>query len=244
MSERVKQIILSLPKWARTYLFPLLLTIRVGGLLVAAGAIWGFAAIADEVLEQESRAIDQAILLMLKQLQTPLLDQIMRGWTFLGKPSFLVVICVLTGGWLLIRRSPSEATTLTIAAVGALGLNLLLKTLFARARPQLWEQAVDVNFYSFPSGHAMVSLVIYGLIGYLLSKQFPQWWGAIASVTVILILGIGFTRLYLGVHWPTDIIAGYAAGIVWLVACIFSLEVWQNRRAVRRWEQGSRGAEG
>jgi undecaprenyl-diphosphatase len=140
------------------------------------------------------------------------------------------VVCLCLGIWLLYRGQRSEATILLIAAVGAIVLNNLLKIAFGRARPMLWERVVNVGQYSFPSGHAMISLVIFGISGYLLSSKFPQWRGWIISLTLVLVIGIGLSRLYLGVHWPTDIIAGYAAGVVWLVTCIFSLQVWQDRR--------------
>ena len=211
-------------------LLPLLSAIRVGGLLVAALALWGFAAIADEVLEQETLAVDQGILLALRRLHTPLGDRMMVGITFLGEPSFLLIICLVAGIWLLSRRRQSEAMTLAIASIGAIGLNFLLKNLFTRARPTLWQRTVDVSFYSFPSGHAMISLVIYGMIGYLLATRFRRRSRLIFSLTILLITAIGLSRLYLGVHWPTDVAAGYAAGLVWLVACILSLEVWRERR--------------
>jgi undecaprenyl-diphosphatase len=89
---------------------------------------------------------------------------------------------------------------------------------------------IDVGQYSFPSGHAMISMVVYGAIGYLLVKQLGKWRIAIASGTLLLITSIGLSRLYLGVHWPTDVVAGYAAGIVWLMTCILSLEIWQEYR--------------
>jgi undecaprenyl-diphosphatase len=210
-------------------LLSLLLTIPVVGLLLAALAIWVFAQIADEVVEQETTNIDTLILQTIRLGHTPLLDQIMVGIAFLGQPSVLVVISLGLGIWLLIQRRPFEATTLAIAALGAAGLNYWLKQMFARDRPALWERVVDVRYYSFPSGHAMVSMVIYGLIGYLLATRFRRWRVLILSFTTILILAIGFSRLYLGVHWPTDVAAGYAAGLVWLIACIFSLEIWRNR---------------
>lgn len=217
----------------RSRLFSLLLTIRVVGLLIAGFAIWVFAQIADEVVEKETTTTDTQILQAIRRLHTPLLDQIMVGITFLGQPSVLVVLSLSLGIWLLFQRRRSEATTLAIAAIGAAGLNYWLKELFARDRPALWDRVVDVRYYSFPSGHAMVSVVMYGLIGYLLAKIFPRWRGLIFILTVLLVIAIGFSRLYLGVHWPTDIAAGYAAGLVWLIACIYTLD-WRKRAADSR----------
>lgn len=228
-----KQIIRVWRERVSPRLLPLLSAIRIGGLLVAALALWGFAQIAEEVLEQESQAIDTVILLFLRRLHTPLLDRVMLGITFLGEPMVLLVLCILVGMVLLRRHRKSEATTLAIAGVGAIGLNFLLKDLFARSRPTLWERTVDVSYYSFPSGHAMISLVVYGMLGYLLATRFRRWWGWILSATILLIATIGLSRLYLGVHWPTDVVAGYAAGLVWLVACILSLEVWRERRSAK-----------
>ena len=205
--------------------------IRLGGLAVAALAMWGFATIAQEVWEKETYAFDTSILLYLRSLHTPLRDRVMLAFTFFGEPNLLLALSVSLGIMLWVRKHRSEARTIAVAGAGAIGLNILLKQLFARARPQLWERTVDVKFYSFPSGHAMISMVIYGLLGYLLGSRFPKqrWW--IYSLTVILVAVIGLSRLYLGVHWPTDIIAGYTAGLVWLIACIYSLEVWKQFRA-------------
>jgi membrane-associated phospholipid phosphatase len=79
-----------------------------------------------------------------------------------------------------------------------------MKLFFGRARPALWKHIINVGQHSFPSGHAMVSIVIYGFIGYLLAKQCPQWRLRIYALTVVLIAAIGFSRLYLGVHWLTE----------------------------------------
>ncbi|MEG3901554.1 phosphatase PAP2 family protein [Microcoleus sp. B4-C5] len=208
--------------------------IRLTGLAVAALAMWGFATIAEEVLEKESYAFDTSILLALRQLHTPLRDQIMLGFTFLGEPNLLLVICLTLGIILLARNHRSESATIAIAGGGAIGLNLLLKKLFARDRPQLWERVVNVTFYSFPSGHAMISMVIYGLLGYFLGVRFPKQRWLIYSLTVVLIAAIGLSRLYLGVHWPTDVIAGYTAGLVWLITCIITLEIWKELRSFTR----------
>ncbi len=209
----------------------LLLVPTIGGigLAIAALGLWGFAQLAEEVLEQDTQVFDTSILLTLERLQTPWLDQLMLGITVLGEPTLLVILTLSLSAALLLRQQWAEGSMLAIAALGGAGLNVLLKNVFARARPELWKQIVDVRYYSFPSGHAMVSLVIYGLIGYLLATYLKHLSGWIVSITALLVIMIGFSRLYLGVHWPTDIIAGYAAGLVWLSTCILGLEVWRNR---------------
>jgi undecaprenyl-diphosphatase len=155
----------------------------------------------------------------------------MLGITFLGDPVVLLLICLGLGTGPLYYNRQNEATTLRIAAVGAIGLNCWLKLLFGRARPALWKHIVDVGLHSFPSGHAMASIATYGFISYILAKQFPQWQRQIFAFTAVLIVAIGFSRLYLGVHWPTDVVAGYAAGLVWLIVCVLSLELWQKYNA-------------
>lgn len=215
-------------------LLPLLTLVRVGGLIAAAIALWGFATLADDVLDQETHQLDLSILLSLHEIHRPWLDTVMLGLTFLGEPWLLTIASLVVGVWLLWRQQRSEAMTLAIAAVGATGLNLWLKTLFGRARPELWERIVDVRYYSFPSGHAMLSMVVYGLLGYLLATYLRNWRLSIVSLTIALILSIGFSRLYFGVHWPTDIIAGYAAGFVWLITCVLSIKIWHQRAAIQR----------
>ncbi|MFQ4144122.1 phosphatase PAP2 family protein [Chlorogloeopsis sp. ULAP02] len=172
--------------------------------------------------------LDAVILLAIQKLHTPLLDRIMLGITSLGNPPVLLLICSgLAIGPLFYKRH-REASSLGIAAVGVLGLNYWLKVLFSRARPALWEWIIHVGHHSFPSGHAMGSMVIYGFLAYVLAKQFPQWRRQIFASMTVLIIVIGFSRLYLGVHWPTDVAAGYAAGLVWLIACILGMELWQK----------------
>ncbi|ACK69229.1 phosphoesterase PA-phosphatase related [Gloeothece citriformis PCC 7424] len=169
--------------------------------------------------------LDTAILLFLQKLHTPILDRIMLGITFLGEPGTLLLVCL---GLIISPLTPKRketTTTLSLATLGAVSLNYWLKIRFGRLRPALWRQIIRVRHYSFPSGHAMMSSVTYGFIAYLLSKQFPQRRTEILAVSSILIVAIGLSRLYLGVHWPTDVLAGYAVGLVWLSACIFFVEL-------------------
>lgn len=217
-------------RFMRTKLFSLVSTIRVVGVAIAALAMWFFATLADEVLDKETTMLDTTILLVLQRLHTPFLDQVMEGITFFGEPDVLLVVSLLLGAILLLRNHRSQATTLALAGIGAVGLNYWLKILFARDRPALWDRVIDVRFYSFPSGHAMISFVIYGAIAYLAIERFPRWRWWIVTFTSLLVIAIGFSRLYLGVHWPTDVVAGYTAGLVWLMTCIVSREVWRTYR--------------
>jgi membrane-associated phospholipid phosphatase len=174
------------------------------------------------------QTFDKSILIDLRSIHTPLLDRLMLGFTALGDPNWLVVICLSLGMIAITRNRRSEATTIAIVSLGALGLNIILKQLFARTRPQLWERIVDVDFYSFPSGHAMMSMVIYSLLSYFFASHFPRWRVGFFSLAIMLIAAVGLSRLYLGVHWPTDIIGGYMAGLVWVIASIVIFEIWNQ----------------
>lgn len=215
-------------------LLPLLTTVRLSGLILAAIALWGFAEIAEHVARDQTQAFDISVLYAIHRLQRPWLTPIMIFITDIGAPSVLVVASVLVSIRLIMRRHKNEAMTLAIAGFGALALNTLLKSLFERARPALWARVVDVSLSSFPSGHAMLSIVVYGFFGYSLAVRYPKKRGWIFAFTTLLIGLIGFSRLYFGVHWLTDVIAGYAAGLVWLISCIISLEIWRHRHDLKR----------
>ncbi len=188
--------------------------------------------------------LDEAILLLIQKLHTPLLDRLMLGITFMGDPLVMLIGSLGLAISPLYSNRRWQANILgiagvgaillncLIAGVGAILLNCLMKLLFGRARPALWKHIINVGQHSFPSGHAMVSIVIYGFTSYILAKQFPEWRFWIYGLTVILIAAIGFSRLYLGVHWLTDVAAGYAAGLVWLIPCILSLESQHKHRSL------------
>jgi undecaprenyl-diphosphatase len=218
-----------------TKVSPLVTTIPIVGLMIAGLAVWAFLEIADEVLEKETQVLDTRILLAIKPLHSPLFDYVMHGFSIVGGTVVVTLVCLGLGATFWIQRRKPEFNTLAIAAIGAVCLNLLIKFVFKRDRPKLWE-LVDGKTHtsSFPSGHAMLPLVIYGLVGYLLASRFHRWRWWIICGTVLLLIGIGFSRLYLGLHWPTDVVAGYTAGIPWLVASILNLEVRRKNRAERQ----------
>ena len=183
----------------------------------------------EEVLEKETFRWDTATLLGLHQWANPTLDTVMLSITRLGDPDFVVVIVAMSLGWLLWQQQRLKAGTLLLMCSGTLLLNQGMKLAFARPRPILWQRLIEETSYGFPSGHALGSLVLYGFIGYVLADRYPQHTRSIYSISVGLIALIGFSRLYLGVHYPTDIFAGYAVGLLWLITCVFMLKISSNR---------------
>ena len=146
---------------------------------------------------------------------SPLLTRAMRGVSELGEPGFAIPLGLLLAAILIWRGRARSAVTLAAAAVGGEVLNAILKAIFHRPRPEAFFGLPQPEHYSFPSGHAMVSVCFYGALAAILAaggaRGAAYWALGIAAPLVI-----GFSRVYLGVHYPTDVLAGYAAAIVWL----------------------------
>ncbi|MBI5668353.1 MAG: phosphatase PAP2 family protein [Chloroflexi bacterium] len=220
-----------------TWLERLRLRVSVGLLvaLLAIGAgLWAFAELAEEVGEQGTLVrFDTELANALHQGATPLTTTAFLVISWIGSPGgvLLVVIVALL---LLVRRRFTQAAMLTAAYVGAEGLNWLLKTVFMRPRPVFDAPLATAGYYSFPSGHAMVSLVVFGMLAYLLILSVPNRYTQILIVfaAVLLVVLIGISRLYLGVHYFSDVVGGYVAGTVWLIACITAAESLRRRKPV------------
>lgn len=185
-----------------------------------------------EIGEGETRRFDSAVLLAFRQpgdLAQPIgphwLHMAMLDLTALGGGTVLTLFTLLVIGWLLVQQKYGHALFIAVA-VGSGGiLNTMLKTGYARPRPALVAHLVEVSSSSFPSGHAMNSAIVFLSLGVLLSRALPErrLKGYVLSAGVVLTLLVGTSRVYLGVHWPTDVLAGWAiglawAGLVWLVA--------------------------
>ncbi|MBD2447563.1 phosphatase PAP2 family protein [Nostoc sp. FACHB-152] len=209
---------------------PLIATIGIFGLASCLLILFVLAELFEEVLEREAFEFDTHFLLWLHQFANPSLDNVMLAITNLGNPNVVVIVVVVSLSLLQWQRLFQEARVLAIACLGAFILNTGLKLLFTKPRPQLWPQLITEKSFSFPSGHALGSLVLYGMLAYLLATHYPRFSQLIYSVAVIAIAAIGFSRLYLGVHWPTDIIAGYGVGFLWLTICITMLKLQKLRQ--------------
>ena len=140
--------------------------------------------------------------------------------TALGDPPTVVTIFVATIAWLGMKRRYSDGIRFLIICAGGVSINLVMKLFFAKPRPELWTRLISETSFSFPSGHAVGSMVVYGFIAYILAKELPGYLKPVYTIASVLIIAIGFSRLYLGVHYPTDIIAGYGVGVLWLITCL------------------------
>ena len=210
--------------WTRSS-FPLSFFVLLGCL----GLIALFGWLSQEVLEKEAFGFDTTILLWLHQRSNSIIDNLMLNITKLGNPEFVVVLITTSLILLLWQKRAWSAKILVLTCLGGLILNQGLKLFFAKPRPQLWNPLIVEHSYSFPSGHALGSSVVYGFLAVLLASHYPRYSIGIYSVAVVIVGSIGLSRLFLGVHYPTDIIAGYAVGLLWLITCVGILRMGGNR---------------
>jgi undecaprenyl-diphosphatase len=207
-------------------------------LLVVTGAVWAFAVLADEVSEGETHAFDRAILLAMRAPDDPSrpwgplwLAVLARDYTALGSMGILTLVTMTVIGFLLLQGKRRVAVVVVMAVVGGILLSTALKRGFARPRPALVPHSVDVSSASFPSGHAMLSTIVYLTLAALLARVQPQrrLKAYILTVATILSLLVGLSRIYLGVHWPTDVLAGWIAGAAWALM-IWRVAFWLQQR--------------
>ncbi|MFN8539992.1 MAG: phosphatase PAP2 family protein [Thermomicrobiales bacterium] len=191
-----------------------------------------FGALGEEVWEREGFGWDAPLLLALHRHATPTLDAALIRVTDAGGPLPMACLAALVLAFLLARRRLGDATFVGLAVGGAATLNFLAKALFQRSRPALWPAALPETDYGFPSGHAMGSLaVIVTLIILLWSTRWR--WSALLLGTPF-VLAVGISRVYLGVHYPSDILAGWCAALVWIVGTHLLLIRPLTRWVVRR----------
>jgi undecaprenyl-diphosphatase len=197
-------------------------------LLLAAGAVWLFVEVADEVQEGETRAADERLMLMLRTagdsgdpLGPAWVEELARDITAMGSAGILALISVAAAGFLALQRKRPLALYLLVAVAGGAILSSLLKWGFARPRPDLVAHGQAVYTSSFPSGHSMLSAVAFLTLGALLaSGQTNRAMHAyLMGLAVFLTVIVGVSRVYLGVHWPTDVLAGWTAGAAWALVC-------------------------
>lgn len=209
--------------------------------LLVAGGIWSFIELADEVLEGEIHHIDEWIILAFRNpadLTDPLgpewLEGVMRDITALGSIAFLTALSLAVVGFLLLQKRRGMALFTTVAVAGGLLLSTVLKHGFNRPRPDLVPHETYVMTASFPSGHSMLSSVVFLTLGgllarYTIQKRLKVY---VLALSILATLLVGCSRVYLGVHWPTDVLAGWTAGSSWALFCWLIALLLQKRGQV------------
>jgi undecaprenyl-diphosphatase len=210
----------------------------LASLAVAVLAVWGFAELADEVLEGSTRDLDRDLLLLLRTagdlsdpVGPPWLEEMGRDLTALGGVAVLTMATLLTGGFFLMRRQWGAMLYLWAAVGGGIVISGVAKELFGRPRPELVPHGSIVHTASFPSGHSMMAAVAYLTLGVLIARVLTRrrLKAYVLSVAVLLTVLVGVSRVYMGVHWPTDVAAGWLAGAGWAVMCLLAAR-WLGRR--------------
>lgn len=203
------------------------LTLTVG-VAISLLAGWLFGELADEILEQELLTqLDLALGDGLLGVVSEPVSQLFYGITMIANPVVLIAGVIIASLWLVKRGEKTDAVLVLVTVGGGGMINLLLKLLFSRPRPSFIDMFYQEVGFSFPSGHAMLSVLFFGVIAYLFWRPLhtARRRLAVGIAASVIALVVGISRLVLGVHFLSDVLAGWAAGIVWLSACITAREV-------------------
>jgi undecaprenyl-diphosphatase len=205
------------------------------GLAAAIGALIFFGWLADEVLEGETRHFDEVTRAAVHQFASPQMTTVMRGISFIGSTISLTVLTILIVAWFAMQKRGREAKLFAITMIGAALLNTTLKLAFKRARPAPFFDLLPPETYSFPSGHSLMSCCFFGALAAILTARMKSKGrrAIVWTVATVMFLLIGLSRIYLGVHHTTDVIAGFAAALIWIQVVRF-VETQLARRKQRQ----------
>jgi len=204
------------------------------GLAAAIATLIFFGWLADEVLEGETRQFDEVTRNAIHQLASPMLTTIMRGISFVGSTLALTIGTIIVVVRFAMLKWSREAKLFPITMVGAGLLNVTLKLAFKRPRPVPFFNLTAPETYSFPSGHSLTSACFFGALAAILTARVKSRRFRIITwvVCTLMFVLIGFSRIYLGVHHTTDVIAGFAAALIWILVVRF-VEITLARRKRR-----------
>jgi undecaprenyl-diphosphatase len=237
MRPTLHQLRARLVRWSGTDVFGLLLV-----LLLLGG---GFLTLLEEVREQSTQSFDEQVLRALRRADEPAeplgprwLAEAARDVTALGSLTVLTLVVITVCGFLVFVRRWRTVALVLGSTLGGMGVNSLLKNLVARPRPSVVPHLTWVLSESFPSGHAMLSAIVYLTLGALLAELVEKRWLKVYLLTVALglTLIIGLTRVYLGVHYPTDVVGGWIAGLAWAIIAALVARVARSKSAGLREE--------
>jgi undecaprenyl-diphosphatase len=213
-------------------------TFWLGAAVVLAGA-WGFLRMANLIEDHGGHPLDEAILRWFRQQAEPGIlrgpawtGEAMRDLTALGSPLVLALLTTVTSGYLVVSRRPHAALFVTLSAAGGGGLNFLLKEWYDRPRPEVVPQLTQVSGLSFPSGHAQISTIVFLTVASMMARlaTTPARRVYILGSALCLAILVGISRVALGVHYPTDVLAGWVVGVVWSLVLAGLVRLLQRAR--------------
>jgi undecaprenyl-diphosphatase len=208
-------------------------SLLLSALEIAVGGLIFFGWLTEQMSEGDTRGFDDAVRSFVNQYSSPFLTNIMQIASFLGSTVFLTIfgIGIFITFWLLKWRRAAALLAITMA--GASILLFTLKNVFQRARPQPFFETLLPASYSFPSGHSLLSFCFYVVLAAIVTRRIEQRWFQIIVWTFAgsLVALIGLSRIYLGVHHPSDVVAGYTAAFVWVIAVAVTDRFWQHRKS-------------
>jgi membrane-associated phospholipid phosphatase len=207
----------------------------IAGVLVLTAGAWVFGLMAEELAEGDTH-VDMRVADWLHEHASRGWTEFFEAVTFLGNVPTLVAVTFVAAILLSRKRQTAELQLLLLAAIGVQILTLGLKLGFERERPFFSDPLATESSYSFPSGHASVSLAVYGTLGYIAARHASTRRAQLAALgaAALLVLLIGFSRLYLGVHFLSDVIAGFSIGIAWVALCVVLLHLRLRLKARRQ----------
>lgn len=184
----------------------------------------GLVMLHDEILNASFEQRDQSIQNWAHGFATPTLTELMRGLSWIGSPIVLVPTITLAVALMWKLRRKDDSLLVAAAALGGVALDEVMKWHFKRLRPDVPWAFVHEHSFSFPSGHSVMAIVMYGVIVYRTQNRLRSKWARAALMVgaIVMVAGIGFSRVYLGAHYPSDVAGGYFVGAVWLAAVIGS----------------------
>ncbi|MGG3495725.1 phosphatase PAP2 family protein [Peribacillus simplex] len=200
--------------------------------IVSVLSLIGFSFVAFTISANEYLKFDEVVIALVQGLESPLLTSIMKFFTYIGSTSALIILSLFILFFLYkVLKHRLELILFSAVIIGSPLLNLMVKLFFRRARPDL-HRLIDIGGYSFPSGHAMNAFSLYSILTFLLWRHITAKWARVLLIlfSMSMILSIGISRIYLGVHYPSDIIAGYLAGGFWIAISIWFFQRYQDRR--------------
>ena len=246
----MKQKLLDIVKWVRNFIrekfhskneeLPYYIAIAISAILFII-ALNGFVEITDDLAENELAEIDESVTEYVISFRN---DDLTRYFTFItdmgDRNAYIIITIFLAGYYFFKHRSWKFILQTTLVLLLATFSNIVLKRVFNRARPSL-DHLVTVNTLSYPSGHAMSATAFYGFLIYLCLRYRMRRWLKVLLVIVltVIILSIGLSRIYLGVHYPSDVAAGFVGGLIWIAFCAVVFNLFELLRKRQQQKNGS-----